>query len=157
MNKQERRLKNLLGSYPCPPFHFAYCSNHEEWWSKYLESNAYNPDSHIGKILKKRSDNLKEIENLRVEFGMSVKELADLWYKVEQQREKTKSEYRKKPTPEGRDNKGVYVGSGGYTNNNKVRYPSKKRSLRTWKIFYEMFPHYAKRDEWDGKTSKKMK
>lgn len=65
-------------------------------------------------------------------------------------------DFKKKPTPEGRDNKGVYVGRGGY-NNNKVRYPSKKRSKRVWKIFYEMFPYYAKRDGWDGETSNRMK
>ena len=54
-----------------------------------------------------------------------------------------------------RDNKGVRIGGGG-SNYFSVRYPSKKRSLRTWKIFYEMFPYEAEKDNWDGKTSDKM-
>ena len=45
----------------------------------------------------------------------------------------------------------------GGTNYPTVRYPSKKRSLSTWKKFYKLFPRYAERDEWDGKTSKRMK
>jgi hypothetical protein len=64
--------------------------------------------------------------------------------------------YKLKPIKEGRDNKGVYVGGGG-SNRNKVRYPSKKRSKRTWKIFYQMFPKIAEKDGWDGNTSKKMR
>lgn len=55
-----------------------------------------------------------------------------------------------------KDNQGVYVGSGG-SNKNKVRYPRKSRSLRTWKKFYEMFPWRAELDGWDGKTSSRMK
>jgi hypothetical protein len=157
MKKKERRLYSLLGSYPCPAFHFGYISSHEEWWASYLQNNAYHLDSIFGKFLKKRAKDLKAIEELRIEFGMSVKELADLWYNVRLTKEKLKSEYNKKPAPEGRDNKGVYVGSGGHTNNNKVRYPSRKRSKRTWKIFYEMFPLLAKKDGWNGETSKRMK
>lgn len=52
-----------------------------------------------------------------------------------------------------RDNKGVYIGTGYSSNPTKVRYPSKKRSLQTWKKFYEMFPHQAELDGWDGKKS----
>ncbi len=58
---------------------------------------------------------------------------------------------------ETRDNKGVYIGGFGGSNRNKVRYPKKNRSKRTWKIFYKMFPNNAERDEFDGQTSKKMK
>jgi hypothetical protein len=55
---------------------------------------------------------------------------------------------------ETRDNKGVYVGSGG-SNANKVRYPSKKRSKKVWNIFYKMFPYFAEKDGWDGEKSKR--
>ena len=64
--------------------------------------------------------------------------------------------YRKQDKIIHRDNKGVYIGGGG-SNRTKVRYPSKKRSFKTWKKFYEMFPYYAEEDGWDGKTSNKMK
>ena len=56
-----------------------------------------------------------------------------------------------------RDNKDDYnYGSGG-SNINSVRYPSKKRNKKVWKKFYKLFPRLAERDDWDGKTSKKMK
>jgi hypothetical protein len=45
---------------------------------------------------------------------------------------------------ETRDNKGVYVGSGG-SNKNRIRYPKKARSKRVWRIFYEMFPNLVKK------------
>lgn len=57
---------------------------------------------------------------------------------------------------ETRDNKGVYVGSGG-SNRNSVRYPKKNRSKKVWKMFYKMFPYRAKMDDFDGETSKRMK
>ena len=62
----------------------------------------------------------------------------------------------KNNSKETRDNKGVYVGSGG-SNRNSIRYPKKARSKKTWAMFYSMFPYTAKADGWDGKTSSKMK
>jgi hypothetical protein len=62
----------------------------------------------------------------------------------------------KNTAKETRDNKGVYVGSGG-SNGTSVRYPKKNRSKRVWKIFYEMFPHKAEKDGYNGKKSKRMK
>lgn len=71
---------------------------------------------------------------------------------------------------ETRDNKGQFVSLSIYQEpvrykngniymcpHNKIRYPKKCRSLRTWKKFYEMFPKQAELDGWDGKTSIKMK
>jgi hypothetical protein len=94
-----------------------------------------------------------EISNL---LGMSDDELLQKWRRLEIERKAQKENIKKKPIPEGRDNKGVYIGGGG-SNRNKVRYPSKKRSKRTWKIFYQMFPSLAVTDGWDGETSKRMK
>ena len=65
-------------------------------------------------------------------------------------------DYKKNNAKETRDNKGVYVGNGG-SNCNKIRYPKKARSKRTWGIFYKMFPLAAERDGWDGKKSSKTK
>lgn len=51
-----------------------------------------------------------------------------------------------------RDNKEIpNKGSGG--SGNYIRYPSKKRSLKTWTNFYTLFPWRAELDGWDGKTS----
>jgi hypothetical protein len=62
------------------------------------------------------------------------------------------------PKPKQQDNKGYIVGGGGCrTNANKIRYPKKNRSKRVWRIFYAMFPHLAKKDGYDGETSKRMK
>lgn len=71
---------------------------------------------------------------------------------------------------ETRDNKGQFVSYCTYATPyrypngniemcraNKIRYPKKCRSLRTWKLFYKMFPMQAQKDNWDGKTSDKMK
>lgn len=64
--------------------------------------------------------------------------------------------YRAMPKPPKQDNKQVHVGNGG-SNKNKIRYPKKARSRATWKRFYELFPHVAIKDNWDGKTSDRMK
>ena len=65
-----------------------------------------------------------------------------------------------------RDNRNCYVGSGRVwsqekpitsSQRTKVRFPSKKRSRYTWKKFYKLFPYWAEYDNWDGKTSDRMK
>jgi len=56
-----------------------------------------------------------------------------------------------------RDNKGVRMGNGYGGNKNMTRYPKKNRPLHVWKKFYEMFPREAELDNWNGKTSTKMK
>lgn len=60
---------------------------------------------------------------------------------------------------ETRDNKGQFVDKWAYYGgcHNKIRYPSKKRSKRVWRKFYEMFPKQAELDNWDGVKSDKMK
>jgi hypothetical protein len=91
------------------------------------------------------------------ELGLTEQEINEMWYNISRNQAKQKAEYNKRPQKEGRDNKDVHVGSGNSSNNNTVRYPSKKRSIRTWKKFYNLFPYYAVLDGWDGKTSKRMK
>ena len=111
---------------------------------------------HYPKSHKKMYQNFVNIFELANTLGLSDDELLQRWRQSMGERKEQIEDFKKKPTPEGRDNKGVYVGGGGY-NKNMVRYPSKKRSKRVWKIFYEMFPYYAKRDGWDGETSNRMK
>lgn len=57
-------------------------------------------------------------------------------------------------SPVRRDNKSS-VNRGSGAQGNYVRYPSKKRSLYTWRNFYKLFPWLAKEDEWNGRTSKR--
>lgn len=68
------------------------------------------------------------------------------------------------PLGETRDNKKSFNFRGGFTHKlskpwgtNTIKYPSKKRSRKTWKNFYGLFPFLAKQDNWDGKESDKMK
>lgn len=152
MKSKERRLQSLLSR---TQHSMWYCHepSREEHWQKLLKENTTPP---VLGFRKKHVANLVEIEKLRIELQITVDDLYRMWNKATQLRYKAQNEYKKKPQKEGRDNKGVYVGNGG-SNANKVRYPSKKRSKRTWKIFYEMFPYYAQRDGWDGETSKRMK
>ena len=105
-----------------------------------------------GKMVKIANHYLTIFKNSEL-LGISDEDVILTWIKI---REKRHSDvYKQKPQKEGRDNKGVYVGNGG-SNRNKVRYPSKKRSKRTWKTFYKMFPDLAIKDGWDGKKSNKM-
>jgi hypothetical protein len=111
---------------------------------------------HYPKRHKQMYQNFVRIFEIGNILGLSDDELLQRWRCSIRERKEQIEDFKKKPTPEGRDNKGVYVGGGG-SNKNMVRYPSKKRSKRVWKIFYEMFPYYAKRDGWNGETSNRMK
>lgn len=100
--------------------------------------------------------NMLKVVDLMTKLGLSKESLSLRYSTISKSRRLSKQIYKLKPQKEGRDNKGVYIGSGG-SNRNKVRYPKKNRSLRTWRIFYQMFPKKAEQDGWDGKTSSKMK
>lgn len=109
-----------------------------------------------GRVFTKQSEHFMNVFKLSEELGINDDDLKTMWLKTIEEHDKQRKLYTIKPQKEGRDNKGVYVGSGG-GNKNMIRYPSKKRSKRTWKTFYTMFPHLAERDGWDGNSSKKMK
>lgn len=98
----------------------------------------------------------EEIYKLASELKIEDAELRVKWFKTYLARRKKTNQYGLKPPKEGRDNKDVQVGSGG-SNRSKIRYPSKKRSVKTWKKFYKLFPMLAIEDGFDGKTSKRMK
>ncbi len=78
------------------------------------------------------------------------------WAEIRAKKKSNEIDVNKMPSKEGRDNKDVVVRGNGYSNGNKVRYPSKKRSRRVWKNFYKLFPWLAVKDGWDGKKSKRM-
>lgn len=155
--KLNRELNYLLSTnyIPSDVLYFGKCFDvfREEKINSTREivENKYYP----GKF-KQAHLNFIRIFELASLLGLSDEQLIDKWNRSTRERKQDKNQYKLKPAKEGRDNKGVYVGTGG-DNWNKVRYPSKKRSKRVWKIFYQMFPRLAERDGWDGQTSKKMK
>lgn len=88
---------------------------------------------------------------------MTEEDVRILVHQQKVKKEENKKEYRKKPKRVRKDNqKSINWGSGS-GNSNRIRYPSKKRSRRVWRNFYNLFPHLAERDGWDGKKSKRMK
>lgn len=152
MNAKEklRKVKNLMYAHPMNWLDSNERKVIEELYNKHKDDENKN---------KKWWGNILEmilLYSLIDELGLSEKEVDDMWWNITFNKRKAKAEYNKKPQKEGRDNKDVHVGNGG-SNRNKVRYPSKKRSIRTWKKFYNLFPYYAALDGWDGKTSKRMK
>jgi len=58
--------------------------------------------------------------------------------------------YRFMPRGVHRDNKNAYNTRGGDGNNNSIRVPSLKRSDRTWRNFYRLFPHLKGKDTYRG-------
>jgi hypothetical protein len=112
---------------------------------------------HYPKRHKQMYQNFVRIFEIGNVLGLTDDQLLQKWRQSMNERKEQIQDFKKRPIPEGRDNKWVYVGSGGSYKGNTVRYPSKKRSKRVWKIFYEMFPHHATIDGWNGETSKRMK
>lgn len=102
------------------------------------------------------ANELVEIHMICKELKLTEKEVSNLWSEQSQKRVTNHSIMKGSPLKEGRDNKDIHVGSSG-SNRNKIRYPSKKRSIKTWKKFYKLFPWAAIEDGWNGKTSNKMK
>lgn len=99
---------------------------------------------------------ITEIHKLSDEIGLTDEQIRDIWYEQVSMFFKNQSIYSRRPQKEGRDNKDVEVGTGG-SNRNKIRYPSKKRSIKTWKKFYKLFPRAAEQDGWDGRHSNRTK
>jgi hypothetical protein len=136
MNNKEklRRLKVLMGN------HYIMVRCFQSW--KTIDIKSGNERSEIFKLAS--------------ELNIPDNELLCMWVKLYDARRKLKDLQRVMPKRERKDNKHIHVGSNG-GNKNKVRYPSKKRSRATWKRFYLLFPRLAEEDNWDGKTSDKMK
>lgn len=110
-------------------------------------------DLRVGKTFEKIvKENNISYSNLIDYFGVDVLDAFD-WNRLY----KYSNKYRNgKVYIERRDNKSYYNYANGSpcgAAGNYVRYPSKKRSLRTWRNFYNLFPWLAKQDGWDGKKS----
>lgn len=148
MSKKDklRRIKYLM--YKHSPFD--YSKECVEKTLNELYSVKYPIIDRVNKLKE-----VLEIYALSKELQISDKDFNEMWFNVRIERRNNDIKKRLKPQKETRDNKGVLVGSGG-SNINKIRYPSKKRSLRVWKKFYEMFPYLAEKDKWNGKKSKRV-
>lgn len=132
--KQLRRLNHLMYKH----HNCAFSSYTREWCEETLNNmikNTYWSD-------KKRLIRIKElveIFQLGDKLQINKDELYSKWYNITHDKTLIKKQYTLKPIKEGRDNKGVIVGSGGH-NINMVRYPKKVRKT-AWKRFYRLFPH----------------
>jgi hypothetical protein len=150
MSKDLRDIKVLM--YDCPRPWVTPFNKQED-----IEFAKRHVDTRISKlnfyknILAKRLKIYKLAEKLK----MTDDEMNKLWLEITLKQHRNKFIHKQKPKQERRDNKDVLVGSGNSWGNT-VRYPSKKRSLSTWKKFYKLFPRLAEADGFDGKTSSKM-
>lgn len=87
---------------------------------------------------------------------ISDDKLCEMAKEIRLDKSKNDISYRKMPRSTFRDNKDDYnTGGSSSTWKNKVRYPSKKRSKKTWSNFYKLFPYLAEQDNWDGEKSKR--
>ena len=159
-NRQQlRQLDYLLGLdfnlIPIYVFNFEDVKKSKDKLIKSCEEVISEGEKKCGKKYLESCVNTLKIFNLSSKLGLSYEDLMHRKRLLCYARISRKNVYKLAPLKEGRDNKGVYVGNGG-SNRNKVRYPSKKRSKKTWKIFYQMFPKLAEQDGWDGNTSKRM-
>lgn len=143
-----RRLKHLMYKYYITVYYF-------NGWRK-ADIEAARQCKEAGEKISSHLAEKIELYDLAKELNIPDNELCKMWVQIRKQKYERDRIYSQRPQKEGRDNKGVYVGSGG-SNKNSVRYPSKKRSKATWVKFYAMFPYYAEKDNWDGKTSDRMK
>lgn len=155
--KLNRELNFLLSTSVLPITIHYFGKGFDEFKKEKIDnSKDVFEGKHYPKRHKKMYENFIRIFELSNILGLTDNQLLQKWRQSMTERKQQIGNYKKKPIQEGRDNKGIYVGSGGSYKGNTVRYPSKKRSKRVWKIFYEMFPHYAKIDGWNGETSNKM-
>lgn len=150
--KQIRRIRTLLHDMYFAPFNLNIKDEINKRYKQFMSYKGYRL-----RYFEIEQNNIAELKKLVEETNISESELLSIYLKQKHIKKET-SKLLKHITPVvRRDNKGVYIGSGTSESFPTYRYPSKKRSLKTWKTFYEMFPTLAERDNWDGKTSNKMK
>lgn len=158
MRKKKRRFRYLLYK------HVGKLSFHEREGFN-LETNQIYLSEHTPTHRKKEMEEINEFYQLADELGIDDEILKLVIREYSKRKGQNDTVYKPTRWNGGltnqkrsgvRDNKGVYNGGGG-SNRNMVRYPSKKRSHKTWKTFYEMFPYYAEKDGWNGKTSSRYK
>ena len=146
LKKKERKLRNLINILNT----LYYYPTSIEDLEKFSTCNTFTVN------FCKRSRIALSAYKLGSELGHDKEAVDIMFWETNALVKKGRNVMNQRPVQEGRDNKGVYVGGGG-SNMNKVRYPKKNRNRRTWAAFYKLFPRLAEVDNWDGKTSNKMK
>lgn len=150
MNKDLRDIKVLMYSHPRPwtsPFN----KQEDIEFAKNYADTRISKSNYYSNLLSKRL----KIYILAEKLKMTDDEMNKLWLEMTLKQHRNRFVHTKKPIQQRRDNKDVLVGSG-HSWGNTVRYPSKKRSLSTWKKFYKLFPKLAEADGFNGITSSKM-
>jgi hypothetical protein len=145
----ERRFRYLTYKYPC--LSFAMGGNMHTLRETIMHGEMY------GRTAPKETYDKLEIYEIGAKYCMNEHEVWDLWYKNYIKKSLYIIKTDTMPKIVKRDNKGTYNEGSGYGNRNKIRYPKKNRSRRTWRNFYKLFPWLAEKDGWDGKTSKRMR
>lgn len=163
MDKKLKKLKSAL--YRADHFYIGYIQDGtlEERHNKFISelerrsniTSVTDNNKFLRRYFLKQAKDYSLILSLVKELGLNYYEVDNMWSKIKHEKTALHEEMKKMPR-ETRDNKGVIIRNTRLrTPNHPWRYPSKKRSLRTWKIFYEMFPHLTEFDKWDGKQSKR--
>jgi hypothetical protein len=150
-NKKLRKLRSLIHSYDICYGNYLNFELIEHLDKRIASVAGYNSNHAV-----EHFNAYTQIKDLVLELEIDKFKYFKISREEAQKINLSHDELRLNNLKETRDNKGVYVGGGG-SNCNKIRYPKKNRSAKTWKTFYEMFPSRAIADEYDGKTSKKMK
>lgn len=136
-NKKIRRLSHLIEKYHA---YYIYDEDLIEFLDRRIQS-CLSFKWHTSEHKDARA--FQEIKKIVLELKIDKEE----YIRIYQERLKNhpKFDVNLNTIKETRDNKGIYIGSGG-SNRNSVRYPKKKRSKKVWDTFYRMFPRYAEKD-----------
>jgi hypothetical protein len=116
-----------------------YLLTDENWWKTKVER-----DREI--VGEGGSTDILEIERLRLELGWLFSQLREEAERKMRERCRNRAEYSKRPEYPSKDNQGYKnskfhrTGRVGSYQAYSVRIPSRKRSKRVWRKFFELFP-----------------
>ena len=126
-----------------------------ESYKAYNDGNSW--EEHIKKKMMKRCTPYIKVLGHIKKFNISESDVLFVYKKAQTDKQNIHKNMDKVENIIKRDNKCIRKQGSGHSNANKIRYPRKARPLHVWKKFYELFPYQAEIDNWDGKTSDKMK
>jgi hypothetical protein len=106
------------------------------------------------KRLRARNELTRELYNLVRRLPMEDLEIERMWVRQWREAGDERKLYNTVPPIEKKDNKDHYATGNRRGNKNKIRYPRKARSKKTWEKFYSLFP-WAK--DLDNVYNKKLK
>jgi hypothetical protein len=98
------------------------------------------PRSTTSKRFRAKYNLTSELYNLMRRLPMEDSEIEKMWLRQWREAGDERKLYNTAPPVEKRDNKDHYATGNGRGNKNKIRYPRKARSKKTWEKFYSLFP-----------------